>query len=159
MWKCGYIICAKNYNQHASMIILKRIDLKLENLFNHFRTSQLPQAYPHMHWTIMLLVQCVWKIQLHSFVWKKQLDQASTWQFFKIVVRLLKLSSPSLQCLKLFKTLARLKMCSISIYELGMAKICIASNPTYGNLLSWFFHKARGHTSFGNTTSWQHKDN
>jgi hypothetical protein len=84
---------------------------------------------------------------------KKQLDQASTCQFLKIVVQLLKLSSPSLQRFKLVKILARQKMCSISIYELGMAKICIARNPTYGNLLSWFFHKARGHTSFKNTTS------
>jgi hypothetical protein len=69
------------------------------------------------------------------------------------VVPLLKLFSPSLQCFNLVKILTRLKMCSISIYELGMAKICIARNPTYGNFLSWFFHKVRGYTSLKNTTS------
>lgn len=54
--------------------------------------------------------------------------------YFGIMTSAFKFSKSSLHCCKLQRTLAMENICSISIWEHGIARICVAKKPTLGDL-------------------------
>jgi hypothetical protein len=65
-------------------------------------------------------------------------------QFLTIVMILSKFSTCKWSLCKVVNTLARLNTLFVTIYDLGMPRICLAKNTIFENYPSWLYHQARG---------------
>ncbi len=73
-----------------------------------------------------------------------QSSRAFEGQFLYIMISLSRFSTPRRHCHKLVSTPATKKICSVSIYEPVMPKVCHANKPTFGNLDSLATHHSNG---------------
>jgi len=105
---------------------------------------------------------------LASFIKNSSMDYPShgwfvfalTDQFFMNITSLSRLLIPTLQSRRLIKTLAMLKILSVSIWEPKISKIYQATKDTFRNHDSWIFHQVKGNIeSFGFTCKWRNKFN